>query len=158
MNRRKFVAFLVLTITGCVVVFGAFSQSPQGSARKAIHLPSSNPQLPFSDGILAGNTLYLSGRIGLDAKTGQAPANIDDEIRNLLDGVKETLAASGMTMDDLVYVQVSCTDLALYDKFNASYKTYFTSKDFPAREFVGVASLLRGGHFEFQSIAVRRPQ
>jgi 2-iminobutanoate/2-iminopropanoate deaminase len=158
MNRRIFAAFLALTITGGVVVLGAFSQAPSGSARKAIHLPASNPQLPFSDGILVGNTLYLSGRLGLDAKTGQAPANIDDEIRNLLDGVKETLAAAGMTMDDLVYVQVSCTDLALYDKFNASYKTYFTSKDFPAREFVGVASLLRGGHFEFQSIAVRRPQ
>jgi 2-iminobutanoate/2-iminopropanoate deaminase len=158
MNRRIFAAFLALTITGGVVVFAAFSQAPQGSARKAIHLPSGNAQLPFSDGILVGNTLYLAGRLGLDAKTGQAPANIDDEMRNLLDGVKETLAAAGMTMDDLVYVQVSCTDLALYDKFNASYKTYFTSKDFPAREFVGVASLLRGGHFELQSIAVRRPQ
>jgi reactive intermediate/imine deaminase len=155
MNRRIVVAFLALMVTGCVVVFGAFSQPPQVPARKAIHLPSSNQQLPFSDGILAGNTLYLSGRIGLDAKTGQAPPNIDDEVRILLDSVKETLAAAGMTMDDLVYVQVSCTDLALFDKFNASYKTYFTSKDLPAREFVGVASLLRGGHFELQSIAVR---
>jgi len=158
MNRRIFAGFAVLMMAACVLAFGASSQSPQGSTRKAIHLPTSNLQLPFSDGILVGNTLYLSGRIGLDAKTGQAPPNIDDEIKNLLDGVKETLAAAGMTMDDLVYVQVSCTDLALYDKFNASYKTYFSSKDFPAREFVGVASLLRGGHFEFQSIAVRRPQ
>jgi 2-iminobutanoate/2-iminopropanoate deaminase len=158
MNRRIFVAFAALVMAACVVAFRASSQSPQGGVRKAIHLPSSNLQLPFSDGILSGNTLYLAGRIGLDPKTGQAPPNIDDEIKNLLDGVKETLVASGMTMDDLVYVQVSCTDLALYDKFNASYKTYFTSKDFPAREFVGVATLLRGGHFELQSIAVRRPQ
>ena len=155
MNRRIFVAFLALMATGCVVAFAASSQSPRGPARKAIHLPSSNPQLPFSDGVLVGNTLYLSGRIGLEAKTGQAPANIDDEIRILLDSVKETLAAAGMTMDDLVYVQVSCTDLTLFDKFNASYKAYFTSKDLPARQFVGVASLLRGGHFELQSIAVR---
>ena len=56
-------------------------------------------------------------------------------------------------MDDLVYVQISCTDLADYDKFNAMYRTYF-SEDLPAREFIGVASILRGGHFEMQAIAV----
>ena len=92
-------------VAGCVVVFGAFSQSPQGSARKAIHLPSSNPQLPFSDGILAGNTLYLSGRIGLDGKTGQAPANIDDEIRNLFEAaherVRRTLTAKREVLTSL---------------------------------------------------------
>jgi len=59
-----------------------------------------------------------------------------------------------MTMDDLVYVQVFCTDLAYYDKFNVAYRTYF-SKDFPARAFIGAGSLLRGGHFEMQAIAVR---
>jgi hypothetical protein len=52
----------------------------------------------------------------------------------------------------LVYVQISCTDLAYYDKFNAAYKAYFT-KDLPAREFV--ASILRGGHLSMQAIAVR---
>ncbi len=61
-----------------------------------------------------------------------------------------------MTMDDLVYVQIACTDLSLYDKFNAAYRSYFTTKDLPAREFIGAASLLRGGHFEIQAIAVRR--
>jgi enamine deaminase RidA (YjgF/YER057c/UK114 family) len=60
-----------------------------------------------------------------------------------------------MTMDDLVYVQIACTDLSLFDKFNAIYRTYFTTKDLPAREFIGAAALLRGGHFELQAIAVR---
>jgi enamine deaminase RidA (YjgF/YER057c/UK114 family) len=59
-------------------------------------------------------------------------------------------------MDDLVYVQIACTDLSLYDKFNAAYRSYFTTKDLPAREFIGAGSLLRGGHFELQAIAVRR--
>jgi len=58
-------------------------------------------------------------------------------------------------MDDLVYVQIACSDLSLYDTFNATYRTYFTSKDLPAREFIGAATLLRGGHFELQGIAVR---
>ena len=97
----------------------------------------------------------MSGRIGLDPKTGKAPADVDEEIKLLLDHVKATLTQAGMTMDDLVYVQIACTDLSLYDKFNAAYRAQF-SKDFPAREFVGAASLLRGGHFEMQAIAVRR--
>jgi enamine deaminase RidA (YjgF/YER057c/UK114 family) len=99
--------------------------------------------------------LYISGRIGIDSKTGNAPANLDEEIKLLLDHVKDTLVEAGMTMDDLVYVQVACTDLSLYDKFNAAYRGYFTTKELPAREFIGVASLLRGGHFEIQAIAVR---
>jgi 2-iminobutanoate/2-iminopropanoate deaminase len=158
MNRRIIIALCCLVFAGSVVSFGAFSQAPANPQRVAIHLPGSNPQLPFSDGILSGSTLYLSGRIGIDPKTGQAPADVDAEIHLLLDGVKATLAAAGLTMDDLAYVQISCTDLTLFDKFNAIYRTYFTTKDLPAREFVGAAALLRGGHFELQSIAVRRGQ
>ena len=158
MNRRIIVPFCCLALAGLAVASGAFSQAPASPQRTAIHLPGSNPQLPFSDAILSGNTLYLSGRIGIDPKTGQAPSDVDAEIHLLLDGVKATLAAGGLTMDDLVYVQISCTDLSLFDKFNAIYRTYFTTKDLPAREFVGAAALLRGGHFELQSIAVRRAQ
>ena len=89
-------------------------------------------------------------------KTGKPPAEVDQEIKLLLEQIKATLEQANMTMDDLVYVQIACTDLSLYDKFNAAYKGYFTSKDLPAREFIGVASLLRGGHFELQAIAVKR--
>ncbi len=154
-NRRISFVVVALVVAGILTVHGAFSQAPPASARKAISLADDNPQLPFSGAILAGNTLYMSGRIGLDSKTGKAPAEVDEEIKLLLDHVKATLVAAGMTMDDLVYVQIACTDLALYDKFNTAYRTYFT-KDFPAREFIGAATLLRGGHFELQAIAVRR--
>ena len=106
--------------------------------------------------ILTGNTLYLAGRLGLDPKTGKAPEQIEEEIKNLLDGEKAVLAQAGMSMDDLVYVQIACTDLALFEKFNPIYKSYFTTKDLPAREFIGAGSLLRGGHFELQAIAVKK--
>lgn len=155
LNRRAGFVFLVLAATGVITVRGAFSQAPAQTSRRAIHLPDANPQLPFSDAILTGNTLYLAGRIGLD-KSGKPPAEITDEIKILLDQIKASLAQTGMTMDDLVYVQIACTDLSLFDKFNAIYRTYFTTKDLPAREFIGAAALLRGGHFELQAIAVRR--
>jgi len=60
-----------------------------------------------------------------------------------------------MTMDDLVFVQVFCPDVSLYDKFNSAYRSYF-GKEYPARAFVGSGSLLRGGHFEMLGIAVKR--
>ncbi len=156
MNPRISFLIAMLAVSGLVTAHGTFSRATPQATRRAINLADDNPQLPFSGAILAGNTLYLSGRIGLDPKTGKAPVDVDEEIKLLLGHVKATLVQAGMTMDDLVYVQIACTDLSLYDKFNAAYRTYFTTKELPAREFVGVATLLRGGHFEIQSIAVHR--
>lgn len=151
MNRRVFFVIGVLLLGGFFVAHGALSQT--SVQRRVFNSPDRSPQAAFSNAILEGDTLYLAGSIGLDPKTGKAPEKIEDEIKLLLDGYKNLLAQAGFTMDDLVYVQISCTDLAQYDKFNAIYKTYFT-RDLPTREFVGVASLLRGGHFEMQAIAV----
>lgn len=156
MNRRVSVLFIGLFVAGIVTVRGAFPEPAPQSTRKVFNAPDKVVQAPYSDGILAGNTLYLAGRIGLDPKTGKPPAEVEEEVKLLLDSLKGTLTQAGMTMDDLVYVQIACTDLSLYDKFNTVYKTYFTTKDFPAREFIGAGSLLRGGHFELQAIAVRR--
>lgn len=111
--------------------------------------------LPFSDGVLVGDTLYLAGTIGLDPKTGRAHENLEQEIRLALEGMKETLGEAGMTMDDLVYVQVFSTDLSLFDDFNRIYRSYFKD-NFPARAFIGSGPLLRGGRFEIQGIAVKR--
>jgi 2-iminobutanoate/2-iminopropanoate deaminase len=110
---------------------------------------------PFSDAVRVGNTLYLAGRIGLDAKTGKPPADAAAEVRMVLDQIKAVLAQEGMTMDDLVTVQVFCPDLSLYGTFNDVYKGYFT-KGYPARAFIGSGPLLAGGRFEVQGIAVKR--
>jgi reactive intermediate/imine deaminase len=124
-------------------------------AGRHIVLPTRTDKLPFSDGVLLGDTLYLAGRIGIDPQTGKPPEDAEKEIRLLLDGMKATLKEANMTMDDLVSVQIFCPDLSLYERFNEIYRTYFT-KNFPARAFIGSGSLLRGGRFEAQGIAVRR--
>jgi len=133
-------------------VVGAADKRP---SRRYINLPTRTVQAPFSDGILVGDTLYIAGRIGLDPKTGKPPDHIEDEVKLMLDGQKAVLAEAGMSMDDLVSVQVFCPDLSLYDRFNAVYKTYF-GKDHPTRAFIGSGPLLRGGHFEMTGIAVKR--
>ena len=153
---------LLLTLLVVFFSFAAFLSSAKSQeksegtgARQYINLPNRPVQAPFSDGVLVGNTLYLAGRIGIDPKTGKPPDSLEQEIRIALDGLIATLTEAKMTMNDLVYVQVFCPDVSLYDKFNAVYRTYF-EKDFPARAFVGSGPLLRGGHFEIQGIAVKQ--
>jgi 2-iminobutanoate/2-iminopropanoate deaminase len=156
MNRRIGIVAVALTVAGILTVSGASSQVTMQPTRKVIKMAGGPITAPFSDAILSGNTLYLAGRIGIDPKTGKVPEKIEDEIKFLLDGEKDVLAQAGMTMDDLVYVQVACTDLSLFGKFNPIYASYFSTKDYPAREFIGAGSLLIGGHFELQAIAVKR--
>lgn len=154
MNRRVFVLGSLLAAGAFFAVYGAFSQTEIVPGKRVINLPDRSPQAAFSSAILVGNTLYISGNIGFDPKTHKPPEKIEDEITNLLTSYKNLLSQAGFTMEDLVYVQISCTDLGNYDKFNSIYKSYFT-KDLPAREFIGVASILGGGHFEMQAIAVK---
>ncbi len=155
MNRRVLILGSLLAVAGFFAVHGAFSQqSGVMPGRQVINLPDRSPQAAFSSAIRVGDTLYISGNIGFDPKSHKPPEKIEDEVSNLLSSYKNLLEQAGFTMDDLVYVQISCTDLANYDKFNTIYKSYFT-KDLPAREFIGVSSLLGGGHFEMQAIAVK---
>ena len=123
--------------------------------RRHIRLKDRTDDRPCSDAVLVGKTLYLAGRIGLDPTTNKPPADAATEARNVMDQIKGVLAQEGMTMDDLVTVQVFCTDLSLYGTFNDVYRTYFT-KGFPARAFLGIGSLLAGGRFEVQGIAVKQ--
>lgn len=119
--------------------------------------PADTKALPFSDGVLVGNTLYIAGHIGIDPKTGQPPADPEQEARLVMDGVSKTVESAGLTMDDVVSVQVFCTDLKFYETFNTVYKTYFHG-NYPARAFIGAATLLRGGKYEVLGIAVKRGQ
>jgi reactive intermediate/imine deaminase len=109
---------------------------------------------PFSGAVLVGNTLYLSGTLGLDANQ-QVPSTPEAEARLVLDNVRSTLEAAGMTMDDLVSVSIFCSDVEYYDAFNSVYRTYF-EREYPARAFLGAGTLLFGARFEVQGIAVRR--
>ena len=72
-----------------------------------------------------------------------------------LNAFKNALTASGMTMDDIVQIQVFCPDIAMYADFNKVYRTFFT-KEFPARAFLGSGPLLNGAKFEIIGIAVKR--
>jgi len=108
---------------------------------------------PFSGAVWVDNTFYVSGMLGLEG--GQVPETAEQEAANVLDGIKGVLEGEGLTMDDLVVVQVFASDVADYGAFNNVYRTYFTS-EFPARAFLGSGPLLFGARFEVMGTAVRR--
>jgi len=143
-------AFLVVLAVSSAV-------AAAGEERRHVRLKSrdAKDERPFDDAVRVGPTLYLAGRIGLDPATQKPPADAAAEVRNVMDQIKAVLAQEGMTMDDLVTVTVFCTDVGLYGTFNDVYRTYFT-KGFPARAFIGSGSLLAGGRFEVQGIAVKQ--
>jgi 2-iminobutanoate/2-iminopropanoate deaminase len=144
------------TVGVAVLLLLAISfSSAQETDRRHIVQRAAQMKLPFSDGVLVGNTLYVAGHIGLDPKSGKPPASAEEEAKLALDGVKEVVENGQMTMNDLVSVQVFCSDLSLYDTFNKVYRTYF-HEPYPARAFVGTGALLRGARFEVMGIAVKR--
>lgn len=128
---------------------------PASAKRAHFSPPAGLGPLPFSNGVLVGDTFYVSGHLGLDPTTKKIPANVEQEIRFMLDGFRGTLSRAALAMEDLVFVQVFCSDVSLFDQFNSVYRTYF-SQDFPARAFIGSGLLLFGAHFEIQGIAVKR--
>ena len=141
MSMRFFVWFPALLLIGCA-----------GSRQD---FASDNPALPFNKAVLTGDTLYVSGHLGLDAATGKPPADAGAEARQMLDAFAATMARADMTMDDLVQVQVYCSDLSLYGTFNDVYRECFR-ETFPTRAFIASAPLLKGCRFEIIGTAVRR--
>ena len=135
-------------------IIGIALASPSLAVERTHVTPRQGEELPFSGGVLVGKTLYLSGNIGID-ENRKVPDTAEAEAKAVLDAVKGTLAEAGMTMDDLVSVQVFCSDVSHYDAFNGVYRTYFT-KEYPARAFVGSGKLLFDARFEVQGIAVKR--
>jgi len=114
-----------------------------------------NPTLPFSDAVLVGgSTLYISGRIGLIPGTTQVPVHVDQEIVYLMEDLRSVLNDAGMTLDDLVSLQIFCPDVSLWEQFNAIYRTFFSGA-LPARAFLGSGPLLFGARFEVMGIAVK---
>ena len=154
MRRRAMVAAVFAVGLGIGAGVGS-SLVKAAPARRFINLPGRAITAPFSDAVLVGDTLYLAGRIGFLPGTRQLPATAEEEARLVLDQYKVVLAEAGMTMDDLVSVQVFCSDVKLFDTWNKVYPTYF-GKDLPARAFLGSGQLLFGAHFEMQAVAIRR--
>lgn len=105
----------------------------------------------YSQAVRAGNTLYISGQIGLDPKTMQMAEGIDAQIVRVFDNLKAVAAAAGTTLDNALKVNVFLVDLANFAKVNELMANYF-GQPYPARAAVGVKELPRGALVEADAI------
>lgn len=107
----------------------------------------------YSQAVRAGNTVYLSGQIGLDPKSGQMVEGAEAQIHRVFANLKAVAEASGGALADVVKLTVYLTDLAHFARVNEIMASYF-AQPYPARAAVGVASLPRGALVEADAVLV----
>jgi 2-iminobutanoate/2-iminopropanoate deaminase len=145
----------------CLAAFGiGLATYPALTAQAPAHRvirPAKFPYLglPYSPGILAGDTLYLAGQLGRDpVTTKMVPGGIEAETRQTLLNIREVLREAGMDFPDVVNVTAYIVDFKDFEGYNKVYREFFP-KDPPARATVGVSALNQGGRVELQMIAVK---
>lgn len=107
----------------------------------------------YSQAVRCGDTIYLSGQIGLDPATMQLVEGIDAQIKRVFDNLKAVAAAAGGSLDDAAKLTIYLTDLAHFAKVNEVMAGYF-AQPYPARAAIGVASLPRGALVEADAVLV----
>lgn len=138
---------------------GMLAQPPaiaQGGSRRVIQ-PAKFPNtgLPYSPGILVGDTLYMSGQLGRDPATAKiVPGGIEAETRQALTNLREVLRAAGMDFGDVVSVTAFIADFDEFERYNKVYREFFP-KDPPARATVGVSRLNLDAKVELQMVAAK---
>lgn len=111
---------------------------------------------PYNQAILSGNTLYTSGQIALHPTTGELITDsIENETKQVMENMKEVLAAAEMTFENVVKSSIFISDMHNFSKINDVYALYFNEATAPARETVEVANLPKFVNVEISMIAVK---
>jgi 2-iminobutanoate/2-iminopropanoate deaminase len=150
------VAGVVLGIVASAAVRGD-NAAQQSAGRRTVIRPEKAPNtgLPFSPGILVGDTLYVSGHLGRDPVTSALVAGgVEPETRQALANIREVLRTAGMDFTHVTSVTAYIASFDDFAKFNAVYREAF-STDPPARATVQVAALNDKARIELQMIAVK---
>ncbi|HEY6281974.1 MAG TPA: RidA family protein [Burkholderiales bacterium] len=123
-------------------------------AKKIIHSEDAPKAIGvYSQAVCAGQTVYLSGQIGLDPASMQMVEGIEAQIVRVFENLKAVAQAAGGSLDDVVKLNVFLTDLAHFARVNEIMAKYFR-EPYPARAAVGVAALPRGALVEMDAILV----
>lgn len=123
-------------------------------SRQIISTPNAPAAIgTYSQAVKVGETVYLSGQIGLDPVTMQMAEGIDAQIVRVFENLKAVAEAAGTTLDAAVKLNIYLTDLANFAKVNETMARYF-KQPYPARAAVGVKELPRGALVEADAVLV----
>jgi reactive intermediate/imine deaminase len=153
MKRIGMIAFAVIAAMTMTVA----ARAPQHAPHKQAVAPKGGPAmgLPFSPGLMVGDTLYLSGVIGAGADGMPVAGGFEPEMRQAMANAQGVLKAAGMDFADVVSVTVYLADIKDYAQMNQIYKEYFKTEPLPVRSTVAVAGLARGAKLEITMTAAR---
>ena len=110
---------------------------------------------PYSQAVVAGNMFFASGQLGIDPSTGKlVNGNAKEQAQQALKNISALLEAAGLSLKNVVQVQIFLADLADFAQVNDVYKTFFT-EPFPARSTFQVAGLPLSARVEIQTVALK---
>jgi 2-iminobutanoate/2-iminopropanoate deaminase len=110
---------------------------------------------PYSQAIVAGNFIFVSGQIPLNPSTGEiVSGDIKAETKQVMENIKAVLSAAGVGFGNIVKTTIFLTDMQSFAQVNELYGTYFTDQ-FPARETVQVSALPKNVNVEISVIAIK---
>lgn len=136
----------------CFVAWGTILCSA-ACEQQAVKPPASSP--PFSPSIRVGDTLYLSGQVGLNPETKELADGFEAEIRQTMENLKRELETNGYRFSDVVATHVWMTDLSKIGDMSRVYRSFFEDDRLPSRTTVGVDKLAVGASLEIAMVAVR---
>ncbi len=157
MNTKKAslsLAHIVLGLFVFVLLAHSGTLTAFAEERRAIKFPGT-AGLPFSDGVIAGNTLYVAGQEGIDDQGKLAPGGIGAETQAALANIEKVVKEAGFDLKDIVSVTVYLADIHEFPDMNKVYKTVIPDPK-PARATVQVAALVNNARVEISAIAVKR--
>src|SRR5450830_270518 len=132
----------------------ATSKDPPAMPKTVISTPHAPSAIgTYSQAVRCGDTIYVSGQIGLDPMTMQLAEGIDAQVKRVFDNLKAVAEAAGGSLDDAAKLTIYLTDLAHFAKVNEIMAAYF-NEPYPARAAIGVASLPRAALVEADAILV----
>ena len=125
--------------------------------KKIISTPNAPAPIgPYSQAVLSGNTLYTSGQVAIDPKTGELfEGTIKDETKLVMENLKAVIEAAGMTLENVVKTSIFVNKMNDFAAINKLYGTYFDEATAPARETVEVANLPKYVNVEISAIAIK---
>jgi 2-iminobutanoate/2-iminopropanoate deaminase len=147
-------AQIVLVLAVLVLFVQAGALTGFAEERRVVKLPGT-ANLPFSDGVIAGDTLYVAGQEGIDADGKLVPGGIGAESRAALARIEDLVRAAGFDLRDVVSVTVFLADIHDFPEMNQAYKAVMPDPK-PARATVQVAGLVNNARIEISAIAVKR--
>lgn len=110
---------------------------------------------PYNQAIFASNTLYISGQIAIDPKTGKIiDKSLEEETHQVMKNLNAILEAAGLTFKNVVKTSIFLSDMDFFLSVNEIYSQYF-DEDFPARETLAVKTLPKNVNVEISAIAVK---